>query len=261
MSNKTDTTKVEIISDEVSVKKNDQNIIVIEQKSKPESTKPFYESTIFLTLIVPIIIVTVNFIIARWWFNKKEKKETEKLSGEISKMKSEEIKIQSEITQIKSSFQPIVLGTIQKTQEVLLEDKIEALKQIVTYRSKIFTVNNIYVGGESMIQDEYDFYSNIYNGLCKHDIESYNQIVSSKGYIFPNKIKDDLNTILKNLNSVYDLYDYQYSLGDQSMPVEGETLLKEVKTLFNVVIDNIRHDLHIDDTFIHDFIEKYKKLN
>lgn len=42
------------------------------------------------------------------------------------------------------------------------------------------------------------------------------------------------------------------------MPNDIEDKLNNISTSFNELIDLIREDLHLNNNFIHDFIEEYK---
>lgn len=209
----------------------------------------FFE--IFKLLIVPIVVAFFTVIIARMVDRKKRKKELDQLTIQVEKTKIE-------ISQIKASFQPLVLATIQKTQEALLQDKIQALKEIASFRAKVFTLSNTYYEGMAMNEDQYDFYSDIFWRFGDLDILEFQKIVSEKGYLFPESIKIILNVSLGVISDIVDLNKYQASLQDQSMHAKAPSQIDQLNTLIEQIINEIRIDLHIDSTFIKEFIDKYK---
>ena len=253
MSKENDTIKVELISNEYSVQKTTDNIIVIEQKSKKEIEPSFIESPIALSFIVPLILLLISFFLARTWFQKKEKKEQEKLDSEVSKL-NEEIK------QIKSSFQPIVLSTIQATQDKLLQDKIDALKEVVKLRNKLYSVEQFYINGEPFIEEEFTYFQSIYLNVSSSLVKELEGIVAEKGYYFPNIIIETLNLILFELNQIYDIQKREFSKQIQEMPDDAEIKVKQLAGNFKNVIDLIRENLKINNDFVDKFIEKYNDL-
>jgi|25_taG_2_1085351.scaffolds.fasta_scaffold19587_1 hypothetical protein len=253
MTQKKDTTKIQLISDNYKVLKKNENIIVIEQKDKSESSKNFYEKPLFLSLFFPIAISLCSFFIARWWFRVKEKKENEKLEVEVEKIR-EDIKI------LKKSFQPIVLSTIQLTQEKLLNDKIDALKELATFRYEFFSIEQFYMQGQPFIEDTFEYHQSVYGKVNDIMLKNLKEIVFKKGYLFPKGIKDNMNLLIYELSEVYNIQKREYSSQKQEMPEEVIKILDRLSEKLNIVIDDIRTDLHIDNSFIHDFIEKYKDL-
>ena len=253
MTQKKDTTKIQLISDDYKVLKKNENIIVIEQKDKSESPENFYETPLFLSLFFPIVISLFSFLIARWWFRVKEKKENEKLEMEVEKIR-EDIKI------LKKSFQPIVLSTIQLTQEKLLDDKINALKELATFRYDFFSMEQIYMQGQPFIEDRFEYHQSVYAKVNKTILDDLKEIVFKKGYLFPKGIKDNMKLLIYELTSIYEIQKREYSNQKQEMPNEVIQILDKLSEKLNEVIDDIRNDLHIDNSFIHDFIEKYKDL-
>lgn len=253
MIQKQDTIKVLLISNEYKVHKNNDNIIVIEQKNKNEKTKEFYETSLFGSFFIPLILLLISFLIARWWFRKKEKKENEKLEAEIEK-------IREDINTLQNSFQPIVLSTIQLTQEKLVEDKISALKEIVNFRYKLFSIDQDYKEGEPLIEDTNEYHQSVYGNISNSVLNEIKETVLMKGYLFPKNIKDNMNLLIYELREICNIQKREYSIQEQKMPDKVISILNRLSEKFNVVIDDIRKDLHIDDSFIHDFIEKYKKI-
>ncbi|WP_416441752.1 hypothetical protein ACH3O9_14735 [Leeuwenhoekiella sp. A16] len=253
MAQKPDTTKIQLISDDYKVLKKNDNIIVIEQKDKSENSKSFYETPLFLSLFFPIVISLCGFFIARWWFRLKEKKENEKLEVEVEK-------IREDIRVLKKSFQPIVLSTIQLTQEKLINDKILALKELASFRYKFFAMEQDYIQGQPFIEDTFEYHQSVYGKVNETLLNDLKEIVLKKGFLFPKGIKDNMNLLIYELSDIYEIQKREYSSQIQEMPNEVIKILERLSEKLNIVIDDIRTDLHIDNSFIHDFIEKYKDL-
>lgn len=205
----------------------------------------------FKLIIVPIVIAFGTIIITRLFDRNKRKKELKQLTVQIEKT-------ENEINQIKASFQPLVLATLQKIHETLLQDKIDALKKIAGFRARIFSLSNTYYEGHAMLDESYDFYSQIFWSIGELEILEFQKILSEKGYIFPNTIIDNLSEIYKVLKSIEDDSKLQESMKDQSMPIDSMSKIDNLNELLETTIKEIRTDLHIDNSYIHDFIEKYK---
>jgi len=243
MNNTKDTLKLQLFSNEYHVKETVENIIVIEQKDK-DKPKEFIESPVFVSLIVPILIIGINILISKYFLGRKDKTEIKR--------------IEEEIKQMKSSFQPIVLSTIQKTQEYILKDKVNALKEIVDYRNNLYTLEPFYISGISVCEDDHDYYRTVYEKINRHFIDIFRRIEIEKGYFFPDEIIANIHSIQTVLNEIYNIQEREYSLQIREIPEEAKDKLINLKDKFELVISQIRKDLHLDDKFIHEFIQKYK---
>lgn len=207
---------------------------------------------IFKLVVVPIVVTFGTIVITRGFDRNKRKKELKQLTIQIEKT-------ENEIDQIKASFQPLVLATLQKIHETLLLDKIDALKKVAGFRAKIFALSNTYYEGE-VIDDESDYYyAQIFWRIGESTVLEFQEILSEKGYIFPDSITDNLSEIFKVLRSIEDDTKLQASLRDQSIPKDSMSKIEDLNELFETTIKEIRTDLHIDNNFIHDFIDKYKE--
>lgn len=202
-------------------------------------------------IIVPTIVAFGTIIITRLFDRNKRKKELEQLTIQIKKT-------ENEIDQIKASFQPLVLATLQKIHETLLQDKIDALKKIAGFRARIFSLSNTYYEGYAMLDESYDFYSQIFWSIGELEVVEFQKILSEKGYIFPNNIIDNLSEIFKVLRSIQDDVKLQTSMMNQSMSMDSMSKIDDLNELLETTIGEIRTDLHIDNKYIHDFIEKHK---
>lgn len=226
----------------------------IEQTDKKNIEKSFYECDIFISIFIPLIVTILTFLAQRWWFRKKERNENKKLELDIAKATED-------IITLKKSFQPIVLSTIQLTQQTLVNDKIEALKELAAFRYNLFNLDQDFVDGIPLIDDIYDYYQNIYQNLSESTIKEITTITLKKGYIFPNNINKNLNLIIYDIKEIYDISKKEMSKQSMEMPNDVKLKLDELSDKLNSVIDDIRLDLHIDNNYIHQFIEKYKNLD
>jgi len=261
MKTKVDTVNVQLDSNDYRISQKNDKIIVIEQKDKPDKPKAFYESSIFVILIVPIIIIIINHIFIRLWFRKKEKKESVKLQNEIDKLVIEKDKINQDIIQLKSSFQPIVLSSLQKIQENILKDKIKVLQDIVVYRTNLFYLEQNYYQGQEIIGDEHEYYDLLYQGFSRIDLTKIGDTITLNGYLFPDMIKNKLDEILFDLRQIINIQNREYSMENSNMPFDAYEIFKRTHNSFFEVVELIRKDLHLDENFIHDFINRYKVIN
>ena len=253
MGQKEDTINIQLISSEYKVYKKNDNIIVIEQKEKSEGAKELYENPVFISFVFPLVLILISFFIARWWFRKKEQKEKEKLDFEVSKL-------DEEIKQIKSSFQPIVLATIQSTQDKLLQDKIIALKEVVAFRIKLYTIKQFYINGKPFISDTDQYYNSIYQNVNSKMQLDMEKIVSEKAYLFPDDIQEKMNLILFEIGEICNIQGRESSIQNMNIPDDAKEKVSRLADVFESVIKLIRENLHINDSFVDDFIEKYKDL-
>lgn len=241
-----DTFKVQLLSDEYKIKQTSDRIIVIEQKEKEPKQKEFFETTLFISFLYPLLITLIVFFIMRFITRKKDK--------------SERKLINEEINQIKRDFQPYVLAALQKTQETILNDKINTLRKIIKFKSDLLDVRQSYYDGQPSIEGVDEYYDILYNIIKDSDFNNFKKIVVKNGYLFPNNIKVNLNSISNDLGSIISIQDREFSKDNPDTPNDAFEIIKKIDDKFDMVIEEIRKDLHLDNTFIHDFIEKYKKI-
>ena len=262
METQNDTFKVQLVSDEYKIVQKSDKILVIEQKEKAHKQKEIYETTLFTSFFFPLTITLITFSLARLYYRKREKIERKKIRADIVKLEGEKVKIDQEIIQIKRTFQPYVLATLQKTQETILNDKINALREIAKFRTNFFTYSEINISDENIdensndnIEEYYEYMLNIYNYKL---FENFEKIVLLNGYLFPNDIINRLNSILNDIGHLVSIIDTNFN--NKKEIINDQILLKSLSSKFDEVIEDIRKDLHLDDSFIHDFIENNKVL-
>lgn len=225
--------------------------VVIIQKEKNDET--FFESSVFTTLIVPILVLTFSIIFTKYSNKKREKKETKKIDSETRK-------IDEEIKNLKSSFQPLVLSTIQKTQDFLLHEKIEVLKNLVEFRNSLLDVTQSYHEGQGFIGDVSEYYNHIYMNISKHIINKFETSICSKRYFFTDIIINDITSISSLLNTIHEEKERLESINPMNSyeaPNNFDKTLKKLEGLISLLLENIRTDLHLNNTFAQDFLKKY----
>lgn len=245
-----DTFKFQIVSDAFKINQNfDQKIgqvIIIENKDKSIKEKKINENPILISFIYPLLITLIAFFVTRYTTRKRIKAERELINEKIN--------------QIKRDFQPYVLATLQKTQETILKAKLNTLREIVKFKTDFFNVSNVYIDGIGVIDDMSDYYQNVYCVFFNDEYLNIRNLVLLNGYLFPNNIKEELKKILNDLSNILDIQNREYSKQNSDLPDDALEILKNLSSKFDNVIEDIRKDLHLDDSFIHDFIEKYKKI-
>lgn len=152
-----------------------------------------------------------------------------------------------------------MLNTLVKIQDSLLEKKIMALNELVEFNEEFHNVKQMYYQGETFIEELYDYYSCIYQKFNEDDYNKFKKILLF-GNIFSSKIKEKFNLINCDLYNIIDIKNKEYSLEKEDMPKNANKLIKTVNERIIEVIDLIREDLHLNNSYIHDFIEKYKQL-
>lgn len=249
-----DTLRVKYVDkDSIPKKHNNTNntIVIIEPKS--EKTY-FYENPIFTLIIVPVLVLIISGLFTKYVNRKKEGKESKKLDIETSKIKEE-------IKNLKSSFQPIVLSTIQKTQDFLLKEKIEILKSLVVFNSRLFKIQQQYIEGEAFYNDISDYHNSIYLNIDDQIFDYFKSNISDKRYFFKQIIIDDVFEIIKILDDVLEDKKRRESIERNNIfeaPEGFEKKMENIASRTDLLMEKIRTDLHLNSNFIHDFINQNK---
>lgn len=247
----TDTLRIKYVEKDSVSKKDNNTVIIVEQKSKENK---FYENPIFTLIVVPIIILIISGLFTKYLNRKKEDDESKKLDVETTKIKEE-------IKSLKSSFQPIVLSTIQKTQDFLLKEKIEVLKNLVEFKSRLFNIKQQYMDGEPFYDDIYDYYNSIYLNIDEEILDYYKVNISDKKYFFRQIIIDDIIEIIKLLNEVLEDKKRRESIERNNIIEAPDGFGKKTENIanrLNLLMNKIRTDLHLNSNFIHEFINQNK---
>ena len=222
---------------------NNYTIKVIQPK-KVESG--IFDNTVVTSFVFPILITVITFLIARFVTRKKDKKDLEK--------------VEAEIEQIKTSFQPIVLNSLQNVQNEIFKDKTNSLKGLIKSKSELFNVEQIYHEGYAIIADTYDYYQDVYLNFRKTSLSEVKKNSLDNASLFPNEIRNEFQKLMTQLFEIGDIQDREFSTQNQSMPTDVDKKLEIISNSFDNLIDLIRNDLHLDNTFIHDFISEYQKI-
>ena len=255
-----DTFQIQLVSDEYKINQKSGINIIIEQKEKTLKPKEFYESDIFISSILSLLISICIILIPKLIYRSREIAERKKIQADIVKLEGKKLKIDQEILQLRRTFQPNVLAALQKTQENILQDKINTLREIIKFKTEFYNVPNAYFEGIGVIEDITKYYQCVYSGFYSDEYINIRNIVLLNGYIFPESIKAKLIDILNDLSNLLDIQNRESSLRNNDMPTDAFKILENLSLKFEIVIEKIRKDLHLDNTFIHDFVEKYKVI-
>lgn len=201
---------------------------------------------ILKSVVVPILVATFTAVSINVINRKKRKAELEKLN--------------SEIDVLKHRFQPVVISTLIKTHELLIEDKISALREILAFKNSILEINISYYEGRVNIEDTYDYYYAIYRNVSKSALDDFDGIINKFGYLFRDKVVKTMHALISDLSNIYYIQEENDSLKKPDMPGSAEKLVSALPKKFEGIIESIREDLHINDDFVHDFISNYKTL-
>lgn len=227
--------------------KNPDQVITVKLIAAETDKPVFFDQLPFNDLIFPLILAFIITIINR-----------RTIKAEISKLSSETKKNKAEIAKIKSSYQPIVLNSLQIIQNQLFQDKINSLKDLIKSKSELFNVTQIYHEGEGLIEDEYDYFRNVYLNLSLNLIEDLKKNALSNAGLFPSEIRDKFNKVAALLYGAHDVQRMHFSKHSQDLPAGMQETLQNIYSQFENLIELIRYDLHFDNTFIHDFIKEYQ---
>jgi len=206
----------------------------------------FFDNPVLTSLVFPVLVTILTFLVARLVTSKKDKKDFQK--------------VEAEIEQIKTSFQPIVLNSLQNVQNEIFKDKTSSLKGLIKSKSELFNVEQIYHEGDAIIEDSYDYYQNVYLNFSNTSLSEVKKNSLDNASLFPNHIRIEFQKLLTQIFEINDIQEREFSTQNQNMPTGVETKLETISKSFDRLIDMIRKDLHLDNTFIHDFISEYQKI-
>lgn len=211
--------------------------------------------------IGPMIVLIVGFVLNWLRFKRKEKKDTEKVEAEIDKLIIERNKIKVETDKIKKAFQPIVLSTLMESQNFYRNDKINALKKLVDYKSELFYLEQYFEDGIPAIGELYDYDELIYEKIGEKEIRKFKHIKNEYGYLFLDNIVSKINGLHLDIENLKNIRDREISKNEDKMPNGAIKIMDKLEEKFDDLINSIRSDLNIDSNFINEFIEKYRILN
>lgn len=249
-----DTTKYKVESNIVPTDFKLKEHIVVEVIKPKENPEAFYETPLFSSLIFPLVITLLTFFITKYFIRKKERVELDKLATDIKRNNAE-------IKMVESSFQPIVLTSLQAIQNELFMDKINSLRALLKSKYVFFKLEREYHKGEPVINDTDQYYQNIYQNFSDDELAKFNENSMMNSSLFSTSIRQGFNELTAQLNDIKNIRKNEYSLQNMNMPQGGDKKLEEINECFSRLIDLIRLDLHLDNTFIHDFISRYQKID
>jgi hypothetical protein len=225
-------------------------IIVIQEK-KTEPVKQWYENPLVASLLIPIIITSLTFWVTKWANRKKEKADQEKVSGEIEKLKTENDKI-------RKSFQPIVVSSLQTIQNEVLKIKIDALKQLNEIKRDFFEYDGPPLS-DDYTPDTNDYYEHVFFKFNTNRSEGFKKFLLQYSYVFP-------DVVIKRLKAVGSLVE-DLTITNSSMDsdhlnpdLNDLNRVKELIEKTDEAIKALRSDLHLDNDFIHKFIEQNQDI-
>src|SRR5690606_36216805 len=125
--------------------------------------------------------------------------------AELSKIETETEKSQEEISKIKSSYQPIILSSLQNIQNQLFQDKTNSLKELIKSKSEIFNVEQIYHEDDAIIEDTYDYYQNVYLGFSNVILENIKKNSLDNASLFPSNLREKFQNLVGLLYEVHEI--------------------------------------------------------
>lgn len=198
------------------------------------------------SLVVPVLVAFLTTLLINLLNRKKRRAELEKMN--------------SEIDALKNRFQPMVISTLIKTHEILINDKINALRELLDFKEKLMHVDISYHDGIANVENIDGYLDAIYENICDSDIKNISTIIGKYGYLFRDKIVEKMNDLLSDLSRIYHIQQEKFSMRDRDMPDEAGSIVALLSKRFLDIIELIREDLHINDDFMHKFISNYKLI-
>lgn len=224
----------------------------VEVISSRKEDSSFMTHPVLISFVFPVLVTVITFFFTRLLTRKKEKTELSKIETDIEKNKVE-------ISHIRTSFQPLVISSLQAVQNEIFKDKLNSLKELSKSKSDFFNVEQIYHEGEAFIGDTHEYAQNVYWNFTVYPVEKIKKNLLENGSLFPDSIRSEYQKLLKLIYKVYDIQKRENSNENQDMPTGVEVLLMQIAKEFDHLIDMIRKDLHLDNTFIHEFIAEHQK--
>ena len=197
-------------------------------------------------IITPVIVSVLTVLITQIITYKRRKVELNKMEAEMN--------------QIKLSFQPLVFSTIQSIQNEIFKDKVGSLKGLIRSKAILFNVNQDYHAGEAFIQDYDEYMQQVYLNFSAVKIQSVRNNELENSSLFPEGIMLKFKELIREIDEIVEIQTEHFSIRDQFIPKGVDGKLTQVSELFDLIINLMRKDLHLDNTFVHDFINKQKRL-
>jgi|694.fasta_scaffold03634_16 hypothetical protein len=237
-----DTSIVKLFDSTTVIKSGNEHIILI-QDLKKEAVKDWYESPWIASLLIPILVAAAVAWVGNMMNKRKNNLEIEKLKEETNQMKN--------------SFQPIIVSTIQGVNDKLLETKIKALKQLTGIKSEFIDVEQQYFEGEPVF--DYDEYlEQIFMKYSFLQFEKLKKFKDEYSYFLSKRTFEKFNILYSELEQFYLSRISFQSADDGETDPNMEEDTKSILANFEIVLLEMRNELHLDNTFIEDFIKAYQ---
>lgn len=222
-------------------------VIIIQDKKTSKETGVFEEYPILGNLIVPLII-TLSGIYLGYLFNKS------KFNREVELLKTQSKKNKAETEKIKKSFQPVVVGTIQSVNDKLVETKIKALKELTQHKSEFTNIEQQYYEGEPVF-DYHEFLDSVFIRYSYKQFEELKRYKDEFSYFFAEKTFERFTRLFNAMRSLYETRKSFESVDDGNLNHGSDNEVEKIIKLYDEVFESLRGELHLDNTFIDDFIK------
>lgn len=197
-------------------------------------------------IIAPVVVSIITVLITQIVTRKKRKFELNKMEAEIS--------------QIKFSFQPLVFSAIQAIQNEIFKDKVKSLKGLIRSKATLFNANQEFHDGEPFIRDSYEYMQQVYLNFNATEIQKVRDNELEYSSLFPEEILRKFKELINEIEKIVEKQGEYFSMKNQSVPEGVDKILVNISELFESIINLMRTDLHLDNTFVHDFIKNQKKM-
>lgn len=215
-----------------------------EEKNKVDQ---WYESIFFTSFLFPALVAILVILATKWFNRKKEKAEIKKLNAEVD--------------QIKRDFQPVIISTIQAVQDKVIEDKINGLKNLLILKSKFLTWDYLDAEGDPVFPNGDAFFISVYEHFRGSMADDYINFHQEYAYLYSDKVLDVLKELFLKMEDLQeDHFQFYIEHTHNDQPTKTSiVLVKSINDLYDKSIALVRSDCLLDNDYIHDFIETYKK--
>lgn len=249
------------VIDTTAIIKNANTVILLHDKAKElDSKEPDLITSIMIPILTAAIIAFIGGYISYRFNKKKTDAEIKKIKGDSNKTVIEIQKLITENEKLKKSFQPIVIATLQATQEKVISLKIEAIKKLIDLKSEFIYYEQQLCEGDPVSPNLEEFLKLVFFNFDANKFKNYTLFHNTYSYLFPDFIFNDLKKLnyqLRQLNENKKSFMSYYDGDDEPLKTDKDSIVLITK-LYDSIILAIRKDCHLDTSFIHDFIDQNK---
>ncbi|PQJ18443.1 hypothetical protein [Nonlabens tegetincola] len=228
--------------------------VILVTESKAEKAKAWYETSFLVSFVYPMLTAIAIILASRFFDRRKNKKALKKSDKEIEKLKVE-------TENIKRSFQPIVISTLQATQDKLLAKKIEALEKLTYFFNQIVKYKPSFNEGELVIPTKNEIFLSIFLDFQPQYKIDYMNFHNSSSFLFSDIVLKQLDVLSDQISRLTEKKVGHIFKNEMISSLDNNTinLIDDIIRSFKNCQSLMRKDCFLDTEFIHQFIEENKR--